>query len=278
MSEKPSHPAAEGGDTARLSTDGTLKILGIRFFTLGIEIVDRLVDGGLVLVPSGPGLSDDLPTKAAYREAVSNADYVIPDSGLMVLVWNALCRGKEQRPIARYSGLRLLWDLLPRREVREAGASYWIMPDEAELDRTLTWLREAEDDRSERSDFYLAPVYRDKLGKDGRVEDPTLLAELEHRRPRYVFVNVGSGVQEQLGWYLRERLSYRPAIICTGAAIAFMTGGQAPIPPLADKIYLGWLVRVMRNPRRFGKRYFSAFKLVPLMLKYREMMPPLRGA
>lgn len=254
-----------------------ITILGIQFYTRGREIVDELVDGGLVLVPSGPGLSDDLPTKVAYREAVTGADFVIPDSGLMVLLWNVVSRGGAGR-IARYSGLRLLWDLLPKPEIRAAGASYWIMPDAAERDRTLAWLRESKVNETTESDFYLAPFYRERLGPEGRVEDAALLEELEARRPRYVFVNVGSGVQEQLGWYLRKNLTYRPAIICTGAAIAFLTGGQAPIPPLIDQFYMGWFVRVMRNPSRFGHRYLNALKLIPLMLKHREAMPPLRAA
>ncbi len=239
--------------------------------------MDELRGGGLVLVPSGPGLSDDLPTKTAYREAVTGADYVIPDSGLMVLLWNFVNRGVGRR-VARYSGLRLLWDLLPSPEVRAKGASYWIMPDEAERERTLIWLRKSDLNETSESDFYIAPFYRDRLGPDGLVEDAVLLAEIEERRPNYVFVNVGSGVQEQLGWYLRKNLTYRPAIVCTGAAIAFLTGGQAPIPPLIDQIYMGWFFRVMRNPSRFGRRYLNAFKLVPLLLKYREEMPPLRAA
>ncbi len=110
------------------------------------------------------------------------------------------------------------------------------------------------------------------------MEDAELLAVIERRRPVCIFVNVGSGVQEQLGWYLRKNLSYKPAILCTGAAIAFLTGGQAPIPPWADRYYLGWLLRIPRDPKRFGRRYLNAFKLVPLLVKYRERLPPLRGA
>ncbi len=195
----------------------------------------------------------------------------------MVLLWNVLNLNRSRVRIARYSGLRLLRDLLPRPEVQTEGASYWIMPDRAERDPTLEWLRRSGYPRIGEEDSYLAPFYRDRLNADGGVADAELLAVIEARRPAYVFVNVGSGVQEQLDWYLRKNLSYKPAILCTGAAIAFLTGGQAPIPPWADRFYLGWLLRILRDPKRLGSRYLSAFKLVPLMLKYRERLPPLRS-
>lgn len=256
-------------------SNDNLTILGIRFYTRGGEIETRLHDGGLVLVPSGPGLSQDLPHKAVYRDALLNADYVIPDSGLMVLLWNILNLNQGHVRIARYSGLKLLWDLLPLTEIQAIGASYWIMPDAAERDRTLEWLQKTGFQGLEEEHCYLAPFYRDSLEPDGSVEDSVLLADLEEKRPAYVFVNVGSGVQEQLGWYLRKNLSYRPAILCTGAAIAFLTGGQAPIPRWADRFFLGWLFRVMQNPYRFGRRYLAALKLIPLMLRYRDRLPPL---
>ncbi len=95
---------------------------------------------------------------------------------------------------------------------------------------------------------------------------------LEARRPAVIFVNVGGGVQEQLGWFLRRSLSYRPAILCTGAAIAFLTGGQADIPPWADRFYLGWLLRVLENPARFGRRYLASIGLVEMLVRYREKL------
>ena len=57
------------------------------------------------------------------------------------------------------------------------------------------------------------------------------------------------------------------SIFCTGAAISFFTGDQAPILKLIDKIYLGWLTRILFNPRVFFLRYLSAIKLFNLVLK-----------
>jgi N-acetylglucosaminyldiphosphoundecaprenol N-acetyl-beta-D-mannosaminyltransferase len=59
---------------------------------------------------------------------------------------------------------------------------------------------------------------------------------------------------------------YKPTIICTGAAIAFLTGRQATIPKSLDYLYLGWLSRCIFDPKRFVPRYISGFKLFNLII------------
>ena len=248
-----------------------VRVLGVDFRKDGPELPKRLFGAGLVVVPSGPGLAGDLVRSEAYRQALRGADWVIPDSGFMVLVWNALHGRDPDLKLARYSGLRLLREVLPRPEVQAPGATFWIMPGAVDQDRNLNWLRDHGFPGLDKSDCYIAPMYRP--ASDGSVADEELLRRLEERRPEVVFLNVGGGVQEQLGWYLRQRLSYRPAILCTGAAIAFLTGGQAAIPPWADRFYLGWLLRILRDPARFGRRYWDSIGLLRLIVTYRDRLP-----
>ena len=61
--------------------------------------------------------------------------------------------------------------------------------------------------------------------------------------------------------YLKKNLDYKPSIICSGAAISYFTKQQAPITSFLDKIFLGWLVRIIFNPILFLPRYLKAFKL-----------------
>jgi len=248
-----------------------IQILGIHFRKDGPQLPDQLLEAGLVVVPSGPGLANDLIESPAYREALRNADWVIPDSGLMVLAWNALHFWRPERHIQRYSGLRLLREVLPREDVRSPAASFWIMPSLEDRDRNVQWLISNGHHALTEEDCYLAPVYRPD--EHGRVEDPNILALIEERRPKVIFVNVGGGVQEQLGWYLRSKLSYRPAILCTGAAIAFLSGGQASIPSWADRYLLGWMMRILSDPNRYGTRYRKALRLIPVLLRCRDRCP-----
>jgi UDP-N-acetyl-D-mannosaminuronic acid transferase (WecB/TagA/CpsF family) len=66
-----------------------------------------------------------------------------------------------------------------------------------------------------------------------------------------------------------------PAIHYIGAAIAFLSGDQVNIPVWADRLYMGWLLRTLSDPKRYLPRYWDARLLLPLMLRYRSELPPL---
>jgi exopolysaccharide biosynthesis WecB/TagA/CpsF family protein len=237
-------------------------ILGVRFFGGTVEeAVERMERGGLLVVPAAPALKD-IDCNAAYREALLNADLCIPDSAFMVLIWNRISKQK----IHRLSGLKYLRELLLREDAHRQGNVVWIMAGRTSAERNLGWLRSQKIEVPEEC-VYLAPMY----GKE--VEDPALLALLERLRPQHVVVTIGGGTQERLGLYLKQRLSYRPAIHCIGAAIAFLSGDQVGIPVWADRLYLGWLFRTLADPKRFGPRYWEARKLLKLMVRYRERLP-----
>ena len=243
-------------------------------FVLGTPLADLTVDqtvargvqGGLVLAPSGPGLCD-LARDPDYREALLESDLNLTDSGFVLMVRALRGHGLA----ARTSGFRYLRELLREPSVREPGATYWVMPSRESMLRNLEWL-EAEGHGVTEDDCYVAPLYP----RRGPVEDPDLLAILERRRPKHVFVCVGSGVQEKLGLYLKRLLPYRPGIHCVGAAIAFLSGDQARIPLWADRLALGWLVRCIRDPKVFVPRYLRAFRLASLILRYDENPPAAR--
>jgi UDP-N-acetyl-D-mannosaminuronic acid transferase (WecB/TagA/CpsF family) len=236
-----------------------LKILGISFHIGTLEeALSLTAQGGLVVVPSAPVLVD-LAGDPAQREALEASDLALTDSAFLVLLWLVF---KAQR-IPRLSGLRFLRQLLKQPDFRQPGATFWVMPTAEGSKADRNWLN-SNGLSIEPEDCYAAPIY-----PRGPLEDRALLSLVESRRPKYVVINLGGGVQERLGYFLRNHLSYRPAIICTGAAIAFLSGQQANIPPWADRLFLGWLLRSLNDPKRFVPRYWKALKLVPLVLKAR---------
>ena len=243
-------------------------ILGVRFFVGSaqdaIDLVSR--QGGLVVVPAAPALKN-LAHDPEYREALVGADFAIADSALMVLLWNLMQRTR----IPKLSGLKYLRALIEQADIRQSENSFWVMPSPAAAERNVAWLRGigvpvAEDN------IYIAPIY------DGVIRDEELLELLEDRRPRHLVLGIGGGTQERLGFYLKQKLSYRPAIHCVGAAIAFLSGDQVRIPVWIDEVGLGWLMRSISNPRRFVPRYWDARHLVPLMLRYRDRLPVDRSS
>ena len=180
-----------------MSEENTTTILGIRFISGTVEEAGaRAAEGGLILAPSGPGLAG-LREDRLYQEAVENCDVALPDSGFMVLLWNIFKGGS----LKRLSGLRFLAYLVLRDETfRNEQCHFWIMPNTEEGKANRAWLQEKGIIVSP-SDCYVAPFY-----DPGVIEDSVLLGLLLEKRPRYIIVNLGGGVQEKLGYYLRRSL------------------------------------------------------------------------
>jgi UDP-N-acetyl-D-mannosaminuronic acid transferase (WecB/TagA/CpsF family) len=242
----------------------TERILGLNFFNGTVdEAVDAMSsNGGLLVVPAAPALVK-LESDEGYRRALISADMAIADSGAMVLLWRIF----TGRRVERISGLKFLTRLVARLAVRPDERVLWIVPSEAAHERSIAWLRSV--NLTGTADFYVAPRY------GSQVRDDTLVSKIDIQPPAHVIVGIGGGVQEKLGLFLKENLRARPAVHCIGAALAFLTGDQPPIPMWADRFYLGWLLRLLRQPRLFGPRYLSAFKLPVMLFRYRDQLPPL---
>lgn len=254
----------------------TVQILGLPFVANPVgEALALTLAGGLVVVPSGPGLANDFRREPHYRESLLRADFVLPDSGAMVLAWNVRTRLAGGERLSRLSGLEYLRALIPHLALRRGRSSFWVMPSAEDQAVNLAWLRAHGCADVSEAQCYLAPHYTERDAAGHRVvRDPALVARLEEQRPEVVVLCVGGGTQEPLGWHLRQTLSYRPTILCTGAAIAFLTGQQTAIPVWADYLYLGWLLRILSSPARFGRRYFEALPILPLIARYGAQAPP----
>ncbi len=238
------------------------RILGVNFYVGDAAgAIDRVANGGLVVVPAAPALKD-IGHNSSYRAALTNADLVLADSAFMVLAWNLL----ERDSVTRLSGLRYLRELLQREDVRTPGSTFWIMAGAGSAQKNLDWLK-SQGVEVPSENVYLAPMY------GSSIEDRDLVEKLQNLRVRHIVITLGGGTQEQLGLYLKRELNYLPSIHCIGAAIAFLSGDQVRIPDWADRLYLGWLLRCFSSPRRFVPRYLSASKLVRLLMQYRSELP-----
>lgn len=239
------------------------RILGIDFFNGQVkDVVHELKSGGLLVVPAAPALIT-IKNDHGYFKSLLDADVVIADSGYMALIWNVFNKQK----INRISGLAFLKDFFADADVKAASSMVLVDPTPKDAEANISYLNSI-GFRLTKDISYLAPMY-DK----SNIIDPELLAFIEEKRPAYVLINLGGGTQEKLGAYLKKHLSYKPAIICTGAAIAFLTGRQASIPEWADRLFLGWLFRCIEKPKLYIPRYFKAFKLLGLMIQYGKRSP-----
>ena len=282
--------------------------------------------GGLLVVPSGPNLTD-CRHDTIYKQALHTADAAVMDSGYLALI----LRMKGEREFQRISGLQILEVLLNHpnggktESILATAPTLWVVPNVDEETRIQNYLTQHNFDLSHH-DFYRAPYYEASLSQP--IEDRSLLEHIKETEPQWVVLCVAGGKQEKLGLYLRNELRMEnsewpmangeevgtdascggaklqseacgssklegeacgspniqtdpspiapslrhkpapklPSILCTGAAIAFLTGGQATIPKWADRLYLGWLFRILQSPSKYFYRYLQAARL-PFVLR-----------
>jgi UDP-N-acetyl-D-mannosaminuronic acid transferase (WecB/TagA/CpsF family) len=218
-----------------------------------------------------------------YRRAIADADLAIADSGWMVLFWKLL-HGEQ---LARISGLAFFRALLASPDARNPGYLFWVSPGENAKAKMVEFARNSGYPVTA-DDCYVAPDYKKRSrplvsredalpSPTWHITDPDLLTTIEERKPKHIIIGIGGGMQDKLGSYLKRHLSYTPGIYCIGAAPGFVTGDQVGIPMWADRLFVGWVFRLITRPRALGARFWSAHRLPYLILRYGREMPPLKN-
>ena len=233
------------------------KFLEINFIDATYEeIIKKLDNGGLLVVPAAPALAT-IDSNPKYFNALKKSDFAIFDSGFLCLV----LRITKMIKVKKMSGLEFIRKFILNVKKNVDNEVFLVEPSEHEAILNKTYFEK--NNINIKNNQHIAPMYGDKI------IDTALIETLSVSQPKFVIINLGGGVQEVLGLYIKnhfEDKSYKPIIICTGAAVAFLTGSQARIPSFVDKIYLGWLARCFSNPRVFIPRYLSGFKLFRLII------------
>ncbi len=230
------------------------EIFGVKFINGSYKIAfSRLLKKQFMVVPSGPGLAV-IDKDVRYYNALKSADFAIPDSGFMIILLRLFFNIR----IKKLSGPKFLRKFLNEDVIRKPNKLFLIDPNRKESLLNKEYLNRIGVPIS--SEYqYIAPYYG-----GNKINDKDLIDKLNtlQEKPEFILVNLGGGIQEPLGLYIKDNITYRTAIICTGAAIAFQTGSQAKIPDWVDAIYLGWFARIIQNPTLFFMRFLKAFRLV----------------
>ncbi len=220
---------------------------GINFYTGTYNQIKKQFDKGGVLVAPAASALANIENDNIYFSSLRNANIAILDSGFFCI----LLRLFKFKRVTKLSGFLFLKTFLENYKNKDK--ILFIDPSKKSnyLNKKLLKSLKIYNFKS-----YLAPQYRKKIN------DPMLLSLVKRYKPRYIVINLGGGVQEPLAIYISKNIKFNISIMCTGAAIAFMTGEQAPINKLIDKIYLGWLLRIIWNPKLYLGRILKSFKII----------------
>lgn len=230
-----------------------LKIFNIKFHDISFEILSKKLNKGvLIMFPAAPALVNIYKDKSYYK-SLKNSDYVLFDSGYLCL----LLRFLKNIQVKKMSGLKFLILFLKKLK-KSKKKIFLINPTKIDNEINDQYLKSI---GVRTIKGYVAPNYLNN------VIDKKLLKILNKLKPNYILINLGGGTQEKLGLFIKKKINFNCSIICSGAAIAFLTGRQAKIPLFVDKLFLGWLFRILFSPNLYLHRYLNSFKLFFMISK-----------
>ena len=229
---------------------------GIKFSNFNnTKFVDIIKAKGLYLFPSAPGIAS-INSAKKYYNSLKKADLVFFDSSFFVILLKIF----KNINVERFSGYKFLKYFFIYLKKNNKSSIFLIDPSKKVSESNKKYILNL-GIKKKNFNNYIAPIYN-----SSKINDRILIKYLRRKKPNIILINIGGGVQEVLGLYLKKKLGYNCKILCTGAAISFFTGQQAPINDFIDKFYLGWLIRIIYNPKIFYKRYFYSLKLLKLVI------------
>jgi UDP-N-acetyl-D-mannosaminuronic acid transferase (WecB/TagA/CpsF family) len=225
-----------------------LNFYGISFYDLSFnKILRKLNEGGYLVAPAASALAN-IKINLEYYESMKKAKIAIFDSGFFCL----LLRFKKIFYPTKFSGYLFLYKFINLKKIKNKKILL-INASDIQSKKNLFLLKKK---NFTRIFFYKAPIYKKKI-KDNKIID--IITRL---KPYYIIINIGGEKQEPLANFIQNNIKIRTRILCLGAAIDFITKLQAPINLFWDHIYLGWLIRLLFNPRKFFIRTLNSTKLI----------------
>ena len=219
----------------------------IKFYSGDYDQIKYEFDKGGVLVAPAASALANIDTDKQYYSSLKNSKIAILDSGFFCI----LLRIFRFQKVKKLSGFLFLKTFLDNFKNQQR--ILFIDPSKKSNILNIKFLKSK---KIFNFKTYIAPNYNKKFF------DLKLLNLINNYKPKYIVINIGGGSQEPLAIYINKNIKYNVSIMCTGAALAFMTGEQAPINKFIDKIYLGWLTRILWNPKLYLGRILKSFKII----------------
>ena len=219
----------------------------IKFYSGNYDQIKYEFDKGGVLVAPAASALANIDTDKQYYSTLKNSKIAILDSGFFCI----LLRIFRFQKVKKLSGFLFLKTFLDNFKNQQK--ILFIDPSRKSNILNIKFLKSK---KIINFKTYIAPNYNKKFF------DLKLLNLINNYKPKYIVINIGGGSQEPLAIYINKNIKYNASIMCTGAALAFMTGEQAPINKFIDKVYLGWLTRIIWNPKLYLGRILKSFKII----------------
>jgi UDP-N-acetyl-D-mannosaminuronic acid transferase (WecB/TagA/CpsF family) len=231
-----------------------LNFKGIKFYEADYNyIINGLKKkGGYLVIPAASAMVEAIKNKKKFN-ALKKSTYAIFDSGFFCFCLSLT----KFEYFKKFSGYKFLKSFINDNKNKNKKI--------LSLDSSIIDL-ELNQKFLTKKGFKLIKNYLCPFYSKNKIIDKKLIKIINRYKPEFIISNIGGGTQESLALYILSKINFKSSIICSGAALAFLTGAQAPITDIIDKLYLGWLTRLAYNPRLYFFRIMKSFGLFKIVL------------
>jgi len=186
----------------------------------------------------------------SFGQAMSRFDLICPDG--MPLVWSVNAGlPPDQKLTDRVYGPTLMLETLRATDTPAGGPKHFLLGGKAE---TLEKLRSAFAEKF--PDAVIADAYSPPFGPWPEDEFETICSRIRQSGASLIWVGLGCPKQEH--WIAANKDLLPPGVYFgIGAAFAFHAGEVKQAPGFVQKLGLEWAYRLLMEPRRLFRRYFT---------------------
>lgn len=185
-----------------------------------------------------------------FGATMAKFDLITPDG--MPLLWTLNAQLEEPDKLKeRVYGPTLMLKTISATNHPGSGFRHFLLGGKPETLEKLTTRFSKEFPDSE-----IAGTLSPPFGKWSPRDTENILSEIRDSQANLVWVGLGCPKQEN--WIANNKHLLPPAVYFgIGAAFAFHAGEVKQAPPILQKAGLEWAYRLLREPRRLFKRYFT---------------------
>lgn len=185
-----------------------------------------------------------------FGTSMEKFDLITPDG--MPLVWSLNAQlPPEEKLTDRVYGPTLMLKTIAATNTPNSSFRHFLLGGKSDTLEKLT-----ERFSGEFSNTQISGTYSPPFGDWTESETESIIERIRTSRANLVWVGLGCPKQEH--WIASNKHRLPPAVYFgIGAAFAFHAGEVRQAPPSLQKIGLEWLFRLITEPRRLLKRYFT---------------------
>lgn len=209
-----------------------------------IEGMAKQQKGAYVCV-SNVHMCMEVADSATFSDIVNQADLVIPDG--KPIAWAQQLLGKTDAQQVR--GQDIMNSLCAHSGENSLNIGLYGGSSSDVLDKVIVQLKKQFPNI--KISYFYSPPFR-SLTTD---ENQKIIDEINQCAVNVLFVGIGCPKQEK--WMAAHKNQLNCVMLGVGAAFDFISGEKKHAPVLLQKVGLEWLFRLLSEPKRLWRRYYS---------------------